>query len=101
MTSTPLNPDLLFVAFVPLASSELLPLIRGEHGERGKEFREGNIRFTPADFKDRSTSALLGDARQWNPGGQASAVRTIELLRAVRREHRCSHREAMAIIGST
>ena len=56
---------------------------------------------TITDFKDRSTSALLGDARQWNPGGQASAVRTIELLRAVRREHRCSHREAMAIIGST
>jgi hypothetical protein len=97
-----LHPDALFIACIPLTSVELAAIVRGIWGERGKEWREGRLKFMPADFRDSTTARILSGPkpRSWNPGGHASVVRAIELLGAVRRENSCGHRNAMRIIGT-
>ena len=95
-----LHPDVLFVACVPQTSVELAHAARGGFGERGSEWREGRLKFMPADFRHDKTARVLMGVKAWNPGGHASVVRAIELLRAVRREHSCDHVDAMRFIGT-
>lgn len=95
-----LHPGALFLACIPLTSVELAAIIRGSLGERGKEWREGRLKFLSADFRNSVTSRMLSGPKSWNPGGHASVVRAIELIWAVRREHSCGHRDAMRIIGT-
>jgi hypothetical protein len=96
-----LHPDALFVACFPGSSMELIEIVRGNEGERGKEWREGRLRFMSADFRKSDATRILSGPRAWNPGGHASVVRAIELLSAVRRERSCGHPEAMRAIGTT
>jgi hypothetical protein len=71
-----LQPDLLWIVLVQLTAEQFTRKCRTEHG---RDWREGRIRFVPADFKDAETQRVLART-DWIAAGKASLVRAIELI---------------------
>lgn len=90
------HPDALFVAAVDRTAEEVLQIWRRDPG---KEWREGQLKFTRADFDDRTTQEILADA-SWVPGGKASFVRVIELVDSVKQEFKTGFSGAFEILAS-
>ena len=72
------HPNFLFSVFVDLSADEI---VRYVLQNPGKDFREGRIRFVKAAYDGPETLKIL-QRKNWAPGGEASLVRTINLISA-------------------
>ncbi len=79
-----LQPDLLWIVLVDLTAEKFTKLCRTK---RGRDWKEGRIRFVPADFKDPETQRILARS-DWIAAGKASLVRAIQLIDALSYQRR-------------
>ena len=89
-----LQPDLLWIVLVNLTAQEFTEKCRTEHG---RDWKEGKIRFVPADFKDAETQRVLARP-EWIAAGKASLVRAIELIDVLSYQRSVPVRNAFDII---
>lgn len=89
-----LQPDLLWIVLVNLTAEEFTKKCRIEHG---RDWREGRIRFVPADFKDAETQRILARP-DWIAAGKASLVRAIELIDVLAHQRQISPTQVFDVI---
>ncbi len=75
-----IQPDLLFMVYLPFSYSEIQKYCRQYPG---KDFIEGNLQAISLDESEQ-IDTVLSDPN-WLPGGKSSLIRTIEFLEAVQR----------------
>lgn len=78
------QPDLLFLAFVPLTSGELLEMCRQFPG---KDFIEGRIQAVSLAPDTGELNRILADTN-WIPGGKASLIRSLEFIDSIEETNR-------------
>jgi hypothetical protein len=89
-----LQPDALFVVTLDRTASEVLDDCKRQPG---RDFYEGDLHLMTADFEATAAlQPLQGDS--WNPGGQASLVRALELVRIFRRRHQLDYASAFRLL---
>lgn len=79
------HPDLLFVLPIPLCRQEIEHICRTIPAKDAPE-RKGDIMFFPVKSNNPDDYRDLRDSDRWIPGGQASVVRTLELVRQATKE---------------
>lgn len=82
------QPDMLFLAILPLSLEQTMTLFK-EHA--GVDFFEGKLMHADIEDQDSELSRCLGHDR-WTGGGKASVIRAIEYLDALALKRRISRR---------
>jgi hypothetical protein len=89
-----LHPSLLFTVFLGSTREQVLEARRTDPGV---EYIEGMLKFFPATPEDPETRRILSDS-QWNPCGQASLIRTLEIIRGTSRQKKIGYLEAVSYL---